>query len=128
MIIMAKEMRQLKGKGEFDYDYVNDILSFKVKDREYEKSIESDRFVIDIDKEDFVVGLQIFEASEFFGLDKVQLRQIKQCNFIAIVDEGRIEIRFVFQTVYRNKTIIHKPIISEPLTEHLPDSRVVCTV
>ena len=128
MIIMAKETRHLEGKGELDYDYVNDILFFKVKGREYDRSIEADRFAIDIDKEGFVVGIQIFDASEFLGVDKIQLQQVRQWKFAAIVGEGRIEIRIVFETVYRNKQVIHKPIITEPLKKPLPASEVVCTV
>ena len=31
---------RLEGKGEVDYDYKHDILFFKVKSREYAKSIE----------------------------------------------------------------------------------------
>ena len=128
MIVMTKELKQLKGKGESDYDLANDILFFKIKDRDYYKSIEADRFTMDIDKEGYVVGIQIFDASELFGVDKMQLRNVRNWEFSSIVDEGRIEIRIVFETVYRNKSIIHKPIITEPLKDDLPDSKVICTV
>ena len=131
MIVMSevkKEMKRLEGKGELDYDYTNDILFFKVKNREYDRSIEADRFGIDIDKEGFVVGIQIFDASEFLRLEKIKLRQIKRWKLASIVDEGRIEIRIIFETIYRNKPIVHEPIITEPLKKPLPPSEVVCTV
>ena len=32
--------RNLEAEGEMDYDFVNDILFFKVKDREYNFSLE----------------------------------------------------------------------------------------
>jgi len=123
-----KAMRRLEGKGELDYDYVNDILFFKVKNREYDRSIEADRFSIDIDKEGFVVGLQIFDASAFLRLEKMKLRQIRRWKLASIVDEGRIEIRIIFETIYRNKPVVHEPIITEPLKKPLPPSEVVCTV
>ena len=42
---MKEQERHLEGIGEMDYDYLNDILFFKVKDREYEKSKSSRRLL-----------------------------------------------------------------------------------
>ncbi len=128
MVEQIKKPRLLEGKGEFDYDYVNDILFFKVKDRTYERSIETDRFVIDIDKEDFVVGIQIFDASEFFKVPKQALRNVQKWQLQAGVRENVIEVRVIFATVLRNKITEQKPIIIERLSESLPDSQVVCSI
>ena len=54
--------RHLEAEGEMDYDYANDVLFFKIKDREYDFSIEFQNMVIDVDEEKFIVGIQIFEA------------------------------------------------------------------
>ena len=62
--------RNLEGEGQADYDYAHDILFFKTKEREYVRSIEINNMVIDIDKENFLVGIQILEASRFFGIGK----------------------------------------------------------
>lgn len=128
MMYMERKRRHLEGKGEWDYDYVNDILFFKTKNREYSRSIEMHRFVVDVDEENFVVGIQIFDASEFFGLSKEALRTIKKWQFQATIAENRLEVRLVFQTIFRNKIIEPRPIIIEPLKEPLPDSKVICTV
>lgn len=125
---MGEKRRHLEGKGECDYDYVDDILFFKAKDREYSRSIEMDRFVVDVDVEKFVVGIQIFDASELFGLSKEALRTIKKWQFQATIDENRLEVRLVFQTIFRSKIIEPRPIIIEQLKEPLPNSKVVCTV
>jgi|SRR3989338_3800639 len=122
------QTRHLEGKGEFDYDYVEDIIFFKVKDRNYEKSLELDRIVVDIDEENYIVGIQIFGASEFLGIGKEALRNIKKWLFQASTDGKRLEIRIVFQTIVRNKIIEPRPIIIEELREFLPDSKVVCTM
>ncbi len=124
----TKKFRHLEGKGEFDYDYVHDILFFKVKNRTYDRSIEFDRFAVDIDEENFIVGIQIFDASEFFGFNKEVLRNVNKWKFQASIDENKLEIRLIFQTVYRNKIVEPRPIIMEELSEPLPDSKVVCTV
>ena len=126
MIIMKR--RHLEGKGEFDYDYLDDTLFFKVKDREYSRSIEMDRFTLDIDEENFIVGIQIFDASEFFGIRKEILMNVSKWQFQASMDNNRLEFRLMFQAVFRNKIIEPRPIIIEELKEKLPDSKVICRI
>ena len=120
--------KHLEGKGEFDYDYVHDVLFFKVKNRNYDRSIELDRLVVDVDEENFITGIQIFDASEFFGLSKELLRNVSNWHFEASIDENKLEVRLIFQTIYRNKIIEPRPIFIEELSESLPNSKVVCTV
>ena len=68
-------MRHLDGtgKGEAKYDYSNDILLLKIKDRDYKKSIELDNLVVDFDSEDFIYGMRIFDASKVLELPKESL-------------------------------------------------------
>lgn len=120
--------KHLKAKGQVDYDYKNDILFFKTKEREYVKSIELENIILDIDKEGFVVGIQIFEASKFLNVSKSMLLKIPNWEFSANVNEGRIEVRLVFKIEKRNKIIEKNPIIMEPISEPLPNSELVCTV
>lgn len=120
--------RFLKGKGEIDYDYKHDILFFKTKEREYAKSIELDNIVLDIDKEEFIVGIQILEASKFLHLKKSTLLKIPNWEFNAKVEEGRIEIRLTFRIEVRNKTVEKNPIIMQQLLEPLPNSELTCGV
>lgn len=118
----------LKGKGEVDYDFKHDILFFKTSERDYVKSIELDNLILDIDKEGFIVGIQIFEASKFLDIDKKMLLKIPRWEFKATVNEGRIEVRLMFQIVVRNKVIEKNPIIMESISEPLPNSQLVCEV
>jgi uncharacterized protein YuzE len=117
-----------RGKGEFDYDYSHDILSFKIKDREYDRSIELDNIVVDIDTQKFLTGIQILEASKFLRIPKIALRKIPRWEFCAGVDENKIEIRLTFQTIFRNQLIEKNPILIEPLKESLPNSEMVCAI
>ncbi|MCX6818448.1 MAG: DUF2283 domain-containing protein [Candidatus Aenigmarchaeota archaeon] len=122
--------KSLDGRGECDYDYLNDVLFFKARGRNYSRSIEMDRFVIDIDEEDFVVGMQIFDASEFLATSKLILRNVRDWKFQATVDENKLEIRLLFQVVYRNKITEKNPIIIESLEQDLPDSKakILCNI
>lgn len=125
---MVNKPKQLKTKDvESDYDYLNDILFFKVKDRQYAKSLELNNIVVDLDEEKFIVGAQIFQASEFLRISKEALKNVRKWEMQATVNENMLELRIVFQTIYRNKLIEPRPIIIEQLTQPLPNSEVVIT-
>ncbi len=119
--------RKLEAEGEMDYDFVNDILFFKVKNRQYNFSLEFQNMVIDIDEEEFIVGIQIFEASKFLGMQKSNLRTIPKWQFKARLDKGVIEIRLFYQVMIRNQIIEKNPIIIQENTTNLPSPQLVTT-
>ena len=120
--------RSIQGKGEADYDFKHDILFFKTKHRKYAKSIELlDNIVIDVDKGGFLVGIQIFDASEFLNLDKKELLSIPKWFFNANVYDGnKINIRLTFQIKIRNKIVEKNPIIAQQINQKLPNSEMIC--
>jgi len=123
---MNKDM--LSFEGEWDYDYVNDIMFFKVKNREYSYSIELKNMVIDVDSERLVTGLQIFGATKLFNLDKDLLRQIKNWKFEVNVEENTIELKLFFNIIRRNKVIIEKnPILIQSINREMPNSKLTCS-
>jgi len=119
--------RVLEAEGEMDYDYVNDILFFKIKDREYDFSLEFQNMVIDVDKEKFIVGIQIFDASEFLGIQKIHLKTIPKWQFKARINKGVVEIRLFYQISIRNRIIEKTPIIIQENTANLPSPQMVAT-
>jgi len=123
-----KTIKHLEGKGEVDYDYKYDILFFKTSERDYVKSMELNNIILDLDKEGFIVGIQILEASEFLNLDKKMLLKIPNWKFQANVQDNRIEIRLDFQIMLRNKIIERNPIIIQPSHEDLPNSEMMCEI
>ncbi|MBR9701429.1 DUF2283 domain-containing protein [Candidatus Pacearchaeota archaeon] len=120
--------RNLEAKGEMGYDYVNDILFFKVKNREYDYSIEFQNMVIDIDAEKFVVGIQIFEASKFLRMSKINLREIPKWQFKAKIEGNVIELRLNYELQIRNKIYEKSPIIIQENKSGLPSSQMVTTI
>ncbi len=98
------------GKGEFIYDYKYDTLMFKIKERDYKMSIELQNFVLDIDKERFITGIRIFDASKVFGINKYILKNIVQGEFKTSVDNNIITVTLKFVGKRRNKII---PMITE---------------
>jgi len=109
---MKKIQLNAPGKGQFVYDYKYDILTFKIKDRNYKRSVEFQNFTIDIDDKEFVTGVRIFDASQTFGVDKYVLKNITGGEFKASIENDAITITLKFIGKLRNKLI---PII--PLGE-----------
>lgn len=106
-----RDERILEAEGEMDYDYINDILLFKIKNREYDFSLEFQNMVVDIDNQQFIVGIQIFDASRFLGIDKQYLKTIPKWQFKAKINREVIEVRIFYQVNIRNKVIEKNPII-----------------
>lgn len=123
------EARELKaqGKGEVDYDYKNDILFFKVKNRQYQKSLDFEDLVVDIDKEGYITGIQIMDASKLFGLTKDALLKVRKWEFNAKVEDKIVTIKLVFEVVKRNKVIVKQNLQRESPSQ-LQDSEVLCTI
>ena len=126
-----------RGKGEYTYDYLNDILLFKIKNREYSISIEFENLIVDIDKEGFITGLRIFDASQLFGLSKVALKDVKSFEFNTKVEnktgtkeEKIITIQLRFIPMLRNKPMIRQgqDIQRETFSTQIKNSEVLCTV
>jgi uncharacterized protein YuzE len=113
-------------KGEWDYDFFSDILFFKVKEREYSHSIELKNLVVDVDSENFIVGLQIFNASRFFNIDKPLLRQMNSWKLEASIENNILEIRVLFNIIQRNKIIEKSPILIQEINRDMPDSKIIC--
>ncbi len=125
---MEQKTRHLEGKGEMDYDYVNDILFFKVKNREYDFSLEFQNMIVDIDEDRYIVGIQIFDASKFFRVDKIYLRQIPKWKFEAKIEENTIELRLFYEIMIRNQIREVNPIIVQENTQNLPQQTMVVPV
>lgn len=93
----------------FDYDYEHDILSIYKFPVSVEESIEiSENIVIDLDKNEKIVGIEIFDAGEFFGafndnINKEFLKNLEKASFE--MKEFRNQWFIVAILVCRGKTI-----------------------
>lgn len=119
-----------KGKGERSYDYRNDVLVFKIKKRDYQRSIDFDNIIVDIDTEGFITGVRIFDVSKVFKLSKLALSKICKFEFNAKAEDKVISIQLRFTSVLRNKCIIKQGqnFVREAIHSDVNDSEVLCTV
>jgi uncharacterized protein YuzE len=105
---MTERKLEAKGRAEYSYDYANDILYFKIKDRSYRESIEFDNLIIDIDQEEFITGIRIMNASSMLRIPKYALRNIQQFEFNSRLESTAITVQLNFACVLRNKVLVNK--------------------
>ncbi|MEK6948226.1 MAG: DUF2283 domain-containing protein [Nanoarchaeota archaeon] len=129
---MKNRTLNAKGKGEYSYDYSNDIMLFKIKDRDYLNSLDFDdcNLVVDFDTEGFITGIRIFDASKVLNLTKVALNDIKGWDFNASVENNVIKIQLRFVALYRNKekAVNYAQNFVRESSSVLNDSVAVCSV
>ena len=90
-----------------------------------EPTREFQNMTIDIDKEKFVVGIQIFNASKFLEISKINLREIPKWQFKSKIEEGVIEIRLNYQLEIRNKIFDKTPIVIQENKSKLSSSQII---
>lgn len=83
---------------EYDYDDENDILVIYEPDRDVKESLEvSEGIVLDLDKNDKINGIEIMDASEFFGSFNPEINE----RFLSALDFAKIEYKS-----FRNQWIL----------------------
>ena len=85
--------------------------------------------MIDIDNEQFITGIQVFDASQFLKIDKEHLRKITKWQFKANLQGSQFRIDLYYQVIIRNKIVNNNiyPIIVQQDTD-LPSPQMVSTV
>ena len=86
------------------YDYSSDVFGVKVKnDFIYHETVElEDGVLLDFDKNDVPVSLEIMDASKRFNIPKSSLNDLKFCNMTVVVDNKFITINIVIGVLIHN--------------------------
>ena len=86
------------------YDYSSDVFGVKVKnDFIYHETVElEDGVLLDFDKNNVPVSLEIMEASKRFNIPKSSLNDLKFFNMTVVVDNKFITINVVIGVLIHN--------------------------
>ena len=86
------------------YDYSSDVFGVKVKnDFIYHETVElEDGVLLDFDKNDVPVSLEIMNASKRFNIPKSSLNDLKFFNMTVVVDNKFITINVVIGVLIHN--------------------------
>ena len=97
----------MQGKGKYTYDNENDIVMFKIKNKEYSHSNEYEEIIVDLDKNRLVSGIRIFDASEILTIKKEYLEECKEIRFNIKIKNDIIELDVKIRTIDKNNQIVH---------------------
>ena len=86
------------------YDEEEDILSLS-KNRKVKASIDLGDFIIDVDADGFISGLEILNASSNLGLQEVQLKDLKQASMNISYKPKYVHIVLIMQFGSKEKDI-----------------------
>lgn len=86
------------------YDYSSDVFGVKVKnDFIYHETVElEDGVLLDFDKNNVPVSLEIMDASKRFNIPKSSLNDLKFFNMTVVVDNKFITINIVIGVLIHN--------------------------
>jgi uncharacterized protein YuzE len=119
-----KECTMVVGSGKhftWDYSEGSDILNIRKAHKKTEGGAELGDFTVDFDKNGNVVGIEIMNASEFFGqvgITKEQLEHLKEAELTVTQRDKRYMIIWVKVILPQNierKIPVPAPIMMEPV-------------
>ena len=78
--------------------------------------------------EGYIVGIQIFNASNYFNMTKDSLRSVKNWKLKASIKDNVVEVRLVFNSIVRNQMVEKSPILVQRIEENIPDSSIASCI
>ena len=109
------ETRKIK---KIDYDEEVDILSIDADHADYKYSIDLGKVIVDFDRNDVPIGLEILDASKTLCIDIDILNNIRSAMSTISVDLDKNDIKVILAVIYENdvsKTYSFKDTLSYPL-------------
>ena len=76
------------------YDYNEDILYILKREKSIVYSIDIMDFIIDLDSNNKVVGLEILNASKNLNISKNQLKEVKEGNISTLTLKNAFGVKF----------------------------------
>lgn len=102
-------------KGRYRYDGEYDVLTFRLLEGRYDRSLEIGDVVLDLDRRGCVVGLRVFDASMLFGLEKEHLIEVEDFRFSCEFSDGFVSLRIRFTPISNAEPLLeqHLTIVRE---------------
>lgn len=100
-------MRRMSKSNKYDYDSQNDTILFYGGDGNYKSSIDLDGIIIDFNDENYLMGVEILDASNRLNISKYDLRNTKYFDMNLEVTEESIHVTMEIKISKRNKSVAH---------------------
>ena len=121
-------MNTLKGKGIYDYDYENDILFVHIKGIKSDDAIDHDPFIIDLDNQKRMIGIEVLGVSELFNLPKLFFKNVVKGSLKANVKGKNITVVIDMVSKIRNSIREKSVIFQREKDKFVKNVAVECVV
>lgn len=90
-----------------DYDMENDSFFVYSKGMKYKLSMDLDGIIIDIAEDNSIMGVEILNISNKFGITKYDVKNYQQLNMSVKVSKNVIKVEITFSILKRNAHVPH---------------------
>lgn len=91
--------------SKYDYDLENDSAFFYGTGKKYKKSMDLDGIILDMSEDDYVMAIEILDASKKFNVLKADLQNLKSFDADIEAHKETIKIAMKITIVKRNNSI-----------------------
>lgn len=99
---------RIKRKGDFaDYDLQNDSFFTYTKEMKYKSSLDIDGIVLDIAEDNSIMGIEILDFSNRFGISKYDAQHYKSLAVEVTITEQAIVVEITLSVLKRNAEVSH---------------------
>lgn len=85
------------------YDAVDDVLYVRFKKNNYKYSEDADDIILDFNKKNELIGIEILNATKFFNATKTFLKYVVSANFQIKLDKHHVLIKFSIESKHKAK-------------------------
>jgi uncharacterized protein YuzE len=78
---------------------------FYSENKKYKSSIDLDGIILDISEDNYIMSIEILDASEKFNVSKLDIRNIKHLDATIVISKENIKVSLKMEMSKRNKLI-----------------------
>lgn len=78
--------------SKYDYDLENDTIFFYGTNKKYKKSLDVNDIIVDISEDNFIMAIEILDASKRFNVPKSDLLNVQYFNAEIYINEETIKV------------------------------------
>lgn len=91
--------------SKYDYDLENDTIFFYGTNKKYKKSLDVNDIIVDISEDNFIMAIEILDASKKFNVPKNDLLNVQYFNAEIYINEETIKVVMKLAIKKRNGLI-----------------------
>jgi Protein of unknown function (DUF2283). len=91
--------------SKYDYDLENDSAFFYGTGKKYKKSMDLNGIILDMSEDDYVMAIEVLDASKKFNISKTDLLNLKRFNAHIDIDKDTVKVVMKISIIKRNNLV-----------------------